>query len=123
MPTEGLVGAKDTHLTAPTQFVEAKGIRFAYRRFGLERGTPLVFLQHFRGGLDNWDPLVTDGLAHGRPVILFDNTGVASSSGETPNTIEAMGDDAAVFVKALGLAQVDLLGHSIGGYVAQTFVL
>jgi pimeloyl-ACP methyl ester carboxylesterase len=123
MPTESLVAATDTHLTAPTQFVEASGIRFAYRRFGLERGTPLVFLQHFRGGLDNWDPLVTDGLAQGCPVILFNNTGVASSSGETPNTIEAMGDDVAVFVKALGLAQVDVLGHSIGGYVAQTFVL
>jgi hypothetical protein len=53
--------AKDTHVTAPTRFVEANGIRYAYRRFGAESGTPLVFLQHFRGGLDNWDPLVTDG--------------------------------------------------------------
>src|SRR3984957_19011957 len=119
MPTEGLVGAKDTHLTAPTQFVEAKGIRFAYRRFGLERGTPLVFLQHFRGGLDNWDPLVTDGLAQGRPVI--NNAGVASSSGETPNRIDAMCDHVAAFLNALGSAQVDLLGFSIGGYVAQSF--
>jgi pimeloyl-ACP methyl ester carboxylesterase len=60
--------AKDTHITAPTRFVEAGGIRYAYRRFGAETGTPLVFLQHFRGGLDNWDPLVTDLLAQGRPV-------------------------------------------------------
>ena len=74
--------AKDTHVTAPTRFVEANGIRYAYRHFGAESGTPLVFLQHFRGGLDNWDPLVTDGLAQGRPVILFNNAGVASSSGE-----------------------------------------
>jgi pimeloyl-ACP methyl ester carboxylesterase len=115
--------AKDTHVTAPTRFVEANGIRYAYRRFGSESGTPLVFLQHFRGGLDNWDPLVTDGLAQGRPVILFNNAGVASSSGETPNTIDAMGDHVAAFVNALGLPQVDVLGFSIGGYVAQSFVL
>lgn len=115
--------AKDTHLTAPTRFVEANGIRYAYRSFGSESGTPLVFLQHFRGGLDNWDPLVTDGLAEGRPVILFNNAGVASSSGETPDTVDAMGDHVAVFVKALGLPQVDVLGFSIGGYVAQSFVL
>src|SRR3984893_12590706 len=76
--------AKVTHVTAPTRFVEINGIRYAYRRFGSESGTPLVFLQHFRGGLDKWDPLVTDGRAQGRPVILFNNAGVASSSGETP---------------------------------------
>jgi pimeloyl-ACP methyl ester carboxylesterase len=113
---------KDTHVTAPICFVEADGIRYAYRRFGSESGTPLVFLQHFRGGLDNWDPLVTDGLAQGRPVILFNNAGVASSSDETPNTIDAMGDHLAAFVNALGLPQVDVLGFSIGGYVAQSFV-
>ncbi|HTR07798.1 MAG TPA: alpha/beta hydrolase [Paraburkholderia sp.] len=113
----------DTHVTAPTRFVEANGIRYAYRRFGAETGTPLLFLQHFRGGMDHWDPLVTDGLAKGRPVILFNNAGVASSSGETPNTIEEMADHAAVFVKALGLSQVDALGFSIGGYVAQEFTL
>ncbi len=113
----------DTHITAPTRFVEANGIRYAYRRFGAEMGTPLVFLQHFRGGLDNWDPLVTDGLAQGRPVILFNNAGVASSSGETPDTIDAMGDHVAAFVNALGLTQVDVLGFSIGGFVAQAFVL
>lgn len=113
----------DTHVTAPTRFVEVNGIRYAYRRFGAETGTPLVFLQHFRGGLDNWDPLVTDGLAQGRPVILFNNAGVASSSGETPDTIDAMGDHVAAFVNALGLTQVDVLGFSIGGFVAQAFVL
>jgi pimeloyl-ACP methyl ester carboxylesterase len=80
-----------SHITAPTQFVEANGIRYAYRRFGAETGTPLVFLQHFRGGLDNWDPLVTDGLAEHRPVILFNNAGVASSSGETPDTVGCHG--------------------------------
>jgi pimeloyl-ACP methyl ester carboxylesterase len=112
-----------SHLTAPTQFVEAEGIRFAYRRFGTTTGTPLVFLPHFRAGMDHWDPLVTDGLAERRPVVLFDNAGVAGSSGETPDTIEAMADHAAVFIGGLGLAQLDVLGHSIGGCVAQALTL
>ena len=111
------------HMTAPTQFVEANGIRFAYRRFGIETGVPLLFMQHFRGGMDHWDPMVTDGFARDRPVILFDNAGVASSSGKTPDTFDAMSDYAAGFVDALGLSQIDLLGFSIGGLVAQAFTL
>jgi hypothetical protein len=66
------------HQTAPTQFVEANGIRFAYRRFGKTGGAPLVFNQHFRGTIDYWDPAVTDGLAKNREVILFNNAGVSS---------------------------------------------
>jgi len=115
--------ANDTHLTAPTLFIQANAVRYAYRRFGSQTGTPLVFLQHFRGGLDNWDPLVTDGLAQGRPVILLNNAGVASSSGETPETIDEMSDHVAAFIEALELTQVDVLGFSIGGYVAQSLVL
>ena len=111
------------HVTAPTQFAEANGIRFAYRRFGQEGGTPLLFMQHFRGGMDHWDPAVTDGFAKNRPVILFDNAGVASSSGETPDTIDAMAEHAADFIAALGLSQIDLLGFSIGGYIAQTLTI
>jgi pimeloyl-ACP methyl ester carboxylesterase len=112
-----------THLTAPTRFVEANGVRYAYRRFGSESGAPLVFLQHFRGGLDNWDPMVTDGLAQGRPVILFNNAGVASSSGDPADTIDASADHAARFLRSLGLQAVDVLGFSIGGYIAQGVVL
>ena len=112
-----------SHVSAPTQFITANGIRYAYRRFGAENGTPLVFLQHFRGGMDHWDPAVTDGLAANRPVILFDNAGVAGSSGETPDTVEAQAEDAAMFIRALNLAQVDVLGFSIGGYVAQALTL
>jgi pimeloyl-ACP methyl ester carboxylesterase len=111
------------HVTAPTQFVEANGIRFAYRRFGHESGTPLLFMQHFRGGMDHWDPAVTDGFAKNRPVILFDNAGVASSSGATPDTIDAMAEHAADFIRVLGLSQIDLLGFSIGGYIAQTLTM
>src|SRR5258707_10376759 len=86
----GLTSMTYRHVTAPTQFIEANGIRFAYRRFGQEGGTPLLFMQHFRGGMDHLDPTVTDGFAKKRPVILFDNAGVAASSGETPDTIDAM---------------------------------
>src|SRR5947207_654845 len=106
-----------THQTAPTQFVEANGIRFAYRRFGKSGGIPLVFNQHFTGTMDHWDPLVTDGLAATREVILFNNAGISNSSGEVPTTFEEMGANAIAFIKALGLKQVDVLGFSIGGFV------
>ncbi len=108
-----------THQTAPTQFVEANGIRFAYRRFGKAGGVPLVFNQHFMGTMDYWDPAVTDGLARSREVILFDNAGVAASSGEVPTSFPEMGRNAIAFIRALGLAKVDVLGFSIGGMVAQ----
>jgi pimeloyl-ACP methyl ester carboxylesterase len=108
-----------THHTAPTQFVEANGIRFAYRRFGKRGGMPLVFNQHFRGTMDHWDPAVTDGLAGNREVILFNNTGVSSSSGAVPTSFQEMGANAIAFITALGLTKVDVLGFSIGGMVTQ----
>jgi pimeloyl-ACP methyl ester carboxylesterase len=112
-----------THVSVSTQYVEANGIRFAYRRFGQSNEVPLLFMQHFRGGMDHWDPAVTDGFAGSRPVILFDNAGVAGSSGKTPNTIDAMAEHAADFINALRLSEVDLLGFSIGGYIAQALTL
>jgi pimeloyl-ACP methyl ester carboxylesterase len=113
-----------THQTAPTQFVEAAGVRFAYRRFGKPAGgVPLVFNQHFTGTMDHWDPAVTDSLAATREVILFNNAGISSSSGEVPTTFEEMGVNAIAFIKALGLKQVDVLGFSIGGFVAQEIAL
>lgn len=112
-----------THQTAPTQFVDAAGVRFAYRRFGKPGGVPLVFNMHFTGTMDHWDPMVTDGLAATREVILFNNAGVSSSSGEVPTTIQEMGTNAIAFIKALGLKQVDVLGFSIGGFVAQEITL
>jgi pimeloyl-ACP methyl ester carboxylesterase len=111
------------HQTAPTQFVEAAGVRFAYRRFGKPGGVPLVFNMHFTGTMDHWDPLVTDGLAATREVILFNNAGISTSSGEVPTTFEEMGANAIAFIKALGLKQVDVLGFSIGGFVAQEITL
>ena len=112
-----------THQIAPTQFVEANGIRFAYRRFGKAGGVPIVFNQHYIGTMDYWDPTVTDSLARDREVILFNNAGVSSSSGEVPTTFEQMGANAIAFIKALGLKQVDVLGFSIGGMVAQEITL
>jgi pimeloyl-ACP methyl ester carboxylesterase len=109
-----------THLTAPTRFVEVNGGTFAYRRWGnaATGQPPLLMLQHFRGGMDHWDPLMTDGLAAGREVILFNGRGVASSSGQPRTRIEDMADDAAAAVRALGLQQIDLLGFSLGGFQA-----
>ena len=112
-----------SHLTAPTQFVEANGIRFAYRRFGKTGGVPLVFNQHFTGTMDHWDPLVTDGLAATREVILFNNAGISSTAARCRPTFEEMGANAIAFIKALGLKQVDVLGFSIGGFVAQEITL
>jgi pimeloyl-ACP methyl ester carboxylesterase len=112
-----------THHTAPTQFVEAKGIRFAYRRFGKKEGVPLVFIPHILGNMDSWDPSVTDGLAQGREVILFNNAGIASSSGEVPTTFAEMAKSAGVFIDALGLAKVDVFGFSIGSMIAQNVAM
>jgi pimeloyl-ACP methyl ester carboxylesterase len=112
-----------THDTAPTHYVEADGIRFAYRRFGNPERSPLVFFQHFMGNLDDHDPALSDGFAADREVILFDNAGVASSTGLAPDTIEATARDAASFIDAVGLTRVDILGHSMGGLVAQQVVL
>ena len=114
---------RHTHQTAPTQYVEAKGIRFAYRRFGKPGGVPLVFNQHFTGTMDYWDPAVTNGLAANREVILFNNAGVASTSGKVPSSFPEMGANAIAFIKALGLSEVDVLGFSIGGMVAQEVAL
>ena len=111
-----------THQTAPTQFVEANGIRFAYRRFGNPRGVPLVFSVHYTGTMDYWDPAVTDGLAKNREVILFNNAGVSSSSGQVPTSVQEMAANAIAFIKALGLTKVDFLGWSIGGMIAQEII-
>ena len=119
--TEHATAEQDTATleTAQTRYLERGGIRFAYRRFGRSSGTPLVFLQHFSGNIDGWDPAVVNALATDRPVIVFDNAGVGLSSGQTPDNIAAMAQDAVAFIKGLSLPEVDLLGFSLGGCVAQ----
>jgi pimeloyl-ACP methyl ester carboxylesterase len=112
-----------SNITAPTQFIETRLETYAYRRFGRGAAPPLVFLQHFTGTLDNWDPAVTDALARGREVILFESAGVGRSTGAVPTTIPGMAAHLLAFADALGLTQVDLLGFSLGGMVAQQVAL
>src|SRR5205814_9688755 len=82
-------------------------------------GVPVIFLNHLAAELDRWDPRVVDGIASRRRVIAFDNRGVGASEGATPNSVAAMAQDAVAFIRALGLEQVDLLGFSMGGFIAQ----
>ncbi len=112
-----------SHHTAPTQFAEANDVRFAYRRFGKKEGIPLVFIPHILGNMDSWDPSVTDGFARDREVILFNNAGVASSSGQVPTTFAEMATSAGIFVDALGLTKIDVLGFSIGSMIAQNVAM
>jgi pimeloyl-ACP methyl ester carboxylesterase len=98
------------------------GIEYAYRDLG-GGDVPLVLLQHFRGNLDNWDPALVDALAAKRRVVAFDNVGVAATTGRTPNTVEAMAHDAIAFLEAMDVRRLDLLGFSIGSFVAQEIAL
>ena len=111
-----------SNTTAPTQFLQANGHTYAYRRFGNGAAPPLLFLQHFTGTLDNWDPAVTDPLASGREVILFDNAGVGRSTGDVPKTIAAMARHAMAFLDGLGVKSCDVVGYSLGGMVALQMV-
>src|SRR6266481_9353258 len=108
-----------THETAPTEFVQVGGVRFAYRRFGRPGDLPLLLLNYLTATLDDWDPLVTNGLACEREVILFDNAGVGSSTGDTPPTVAAMTKDCVDFCRALDLMSFDVVGFSLGGMIAQ----
>jgi pimeloyl-ACP methyl ester carboxylesterase len=112
-----------TYTELPNKLVSAaNGVDYAYREAG-DGGVPLVLLQHFRGNLDSWDPALIEALAPGRRVVTFDNTGVGGSSGETPDTVGQMARDAIAFITALGLGQVDILGFSIGSFIAQEIAL
>ena len=109
----------------PNKLVRAaNGVDYAYRDTGPEAsGVPLVLFQHFRGNLDNWDPALIDALATDRRVITFDNAGVGGSTGTTPDSVEQMARDAIAFIAAMELGQVDLLGFSIGSFIAQQVAL
>jgi pimeloyl-ACP methyl ester carboxylesterase len=111
--------SNDTHETAATQFVQVGDVRFAYRRFGRGRGLPLLLLNYWAANIDDWDPKVTNGFAAEHEVILFDNAGVGSSTGETPSTVAAMTKDCTDFCRALDLKTFDVVGFSLGGMIAQ----
>src|SRR6266702_5191651 len=112
-------GLSTTYKDAPTKTVDVGGTRFAYRQLGTNTGVPVIFLNHLAAVLDNWDPRVIDGIAARHRVITFDNRGVGASQGSTPDSIEAMARDVVAFIRALGFDQVDLLGFSMGGMIAQ----
>lgn len=116
---------QDGQLTAENLSLEVGEVSFVYRRFGnAQAAVPaLLMLQHFRGNLDNWDPALVDRLAQDRELILLDNRGVGGSTGVVPENVTTMARDALAFIDALGLQQIDLLGFSLGGYVAQELVL
>ncbi|MFC9243849.1 alpha/beta fold hydrolase [Streptomyces sp. NPDC057136] len=118
-PRSSPTPAPTSYKSAPTRSVSVRGVDFVYRQLGPQDGVPLILLHHLAAVLDNWDPRIIDGLAARRRVITFDNRGVGASGGSTPDTIEAMAHDAALFIRALGFDQVDLLGLSMGGFIAQ----
>lgn len=115
----GTAFAEDKLETATTKFVDANGVKFSYRTLGPKAGTPLIFLQHFTGNMDAWDPAVVNALAKNRPVVVFNNRGVGSTNGVVADNITQMTTDAYAFIQALGYKQVDLLGFSLGGFIAQ----
>jgi pimeloyl-ACP methyl ester carboxylesterase len=113
-----------TYVDSDTEVLSASnGVEYAYRVTGTSDSPPLVTLQHFRGNLDSWDPALIDALAAGRRVITFDNRGVAATSGRTPSTMAQMALDAIDFIDALDIGEVDLLGFSIGSFLAQEIAL
>ena len=112
-----------SNTTAPTQFLAVKNQKYAYRRFGSGSATPLLFLQHFTGTLDNWDPAVTDALAQRGEAILFENAGVGRSTGKVPESVAGMAKHALAFLDGLGLDTCDVLGFSLGGMIAQQMAL
>lgn len=106
-------------IAAPTLFLQAGDQKYAYRRFGAGSTPPLLLLQHFTGTLDNWDPAVTDPLAQGREIILFENAGIGRSTGTVPGSIAGMAQHVLSFLDGLGLSTCDVLGFSLGGMIAQ----
>ncbi|CUX71784.1 MULTISPECIES: alpha/beta fold hydrolase [Agrobacterium] len=108
---------------APTRSVDVGGTPFVYREIGTPGGVPIVFLHHFTAVLEDWDPRVIDGLAKNHHVVIFNNRGVGGSGGETPTSVQEMARDAVAFIGALGHKTVDLVGFSLGGFIAQVIAV
>ncbi|WP_019069059.1 alpha/beta fold hydrolase [Streptomyces hokutonensis] len=119
-PNEAVI---TSYAKAPARTVNAGGVTYAYRELGPKGGIPVVFFVHLAATLDNWDPRIIDPIAKGRHVIAFDNRGVGASTGQVPDSVEAMADDAYTFVKALGYDKIDVFSFSLGGMVAQALVV
>ncbi|WP_030621451.1 alpha/beta fold hydrolase [Streptomyces fulvoviolaceus] len=119
-PNEAVI---TSYAKAPARTVSAGGVTYAYRELGPKGGIPVVFFVHLAATLDNWDPRIVDPVAKGRHVIAFDNRGVGASTGQVPDSVEAMADDAYTFIKALGYDKIDVFSFSLGGMVAQALVV
>jgi pimeloyl-ACP methyl ester carboxylesterase len=119
-PNEAVI---TSYAKAPARTVSAGGVTYAYRELGPKGGIPVVFFVHLAATLDNWDPRIVDPVAKGRHVIAFDNRGVGASTGQVPDSVEAMADDAYTFIKALGYDKIDIFSFSLGGMVAQALVV
>jgi pimeloyl-ACP methyl ester carboxylesterase len=119
-PNEAVI---TSYAKAPARTVSAGGVTYAYRELGPKGGIPVVFFVHLAATLDNWDPRIIDPIASGRHVIAFDNRGVGASTGQVPNTVEAMADDAHTFIRALGYDKIDVFSFSLGGMIAQALVI
>ena len=112
-----------SYAKAPARTITAGGVTYAYRELGPKGGIPVVFFVHLAANLDNWDPRIVDPIARDRHVITFDNRGVGASTGQVPDTVEAMADDAYTFITALGYDKVDVFSFSLGGMIAQALVV
>ncbi|MFD9569092.1 alpha/beta fold hydrolase [Streptomyces sp. NPDC059982] len=112
-----------TWATAPSRRIVVGSDTLVYRDLGPENGVPLVLLTHLGATLDEWDPRFVDALARDRRIVALDLPGVGGSTGRVPGTVAAMARAAEGFVAALGLTQMDLLGFSLGGFVAQQVAL
>ena len=119
-PNEGVI---TSYAQAPARTVTAGGVTYAYRELGPKGGIPVIFFVHLAATLDNWDPRIIDPIAKNHHVIAFDNRGVGASTGQVPDTVEAMADDAYTFIKALGFSKIDIFSFSLGGFVAQALVV
>src|SRR3984893_4048028 len=109
----------NTYVNAVTKTVDVNGTSFVYRETGQKNGIPFVLLHHLTAVLDDWDPRTIDSLAQKHRVIVFNNRGVGGSEGTTPDTIDAMAADAVAFIRALGFTKIDLVGFSLGAFIAQ----
>ena len=118
-PQQTRAGSSSAWKDVPTDSVDVGGTKFVYRQLGTDTGVPVIFLNHLAAELDRWDPRVVDGIAAKRRVIVFDNRGIGTSEGSTPNSVAAMARDAVAFIRALGFEKVDLFGFSLGGFISQ----
>ena len=112
-----------SYATVPTRFVEAGGIKFAYRSYGKAGDIPVVYFNHLTANLDNCDPRIMDSIAAFRQIISFDYRGVGATSGVQGTSIPDMAKDAIAFIHALGYSQVDIVAFSMGGFITQELLL